>query len=79
MSSRESVFVLIPGAWHRPTCYDKISTLLQAQYGFEAHALTLPSTTGRREASFKDDIDAARAVIVSQLNQDRDVVVVVHS
>lgn len=73
------VFVLIPGAWHRSTCYDKVVDLLKTQYGLPSYAVTLPSTAGNPKATFKEDVDAARAVIQSQINANHDVVVVAHS
>lgn len=71
--------VFVPGAWHRPTCYDKIIKLLREEHGLKCTAITLPSTTGNPEATFKDDIDAARDAISGETTQGRDVVVVVHS
>jgi pimeloyl-ACP methyl ester carboxylesterase len=71
--------VFIPGAWHKPTCYDKIIKLLQQKHQLKCASVTLPSTTGDPAATFKDDLDAARDVISNETTQGRDVVVIAHS
>ena len=71
--------IFVPGAWHRPTCYDKIAKLLQERSKLKCVAVALPSTTGNPAATFKDDLDAAREVISRETNDGRDVVVIAHS
>jgi pimeloyl-ACP methyl ester carboxylesterase len=78
MSSHPTSFVLVPGAWHNATTYDKVISLLSAQ-GFKSIAVSLPSTSGDKNASVKDDIEATRAAITGETTQGNDVVVVVHS
>lgn len=77
--SHSPTLVFIPGAWHRPTCYDKVIQLLEKQHRFKCISITLPSTTGRPTATFKDDIDAAREAISQETNHGRNVVVLAHS
>ncbi|KAF7165187.1 hypothetical protein CNMCM5623_009453 [Aspergillus felis] len=71
--------VFVPGSWHRPTCYDKVTKILHEQHGLNCVSITLPSTTGNPAATFKDDIDAAREAISSETTQGRNVVVLAHS
>ena len=71
--------LFVPGAWHKPSCYDKITALLQEKHGLRCVSITLPSTKGDPEATFKDDIDTARAVISTETSQGRNVVVIAHS
>ncbi|KAM5457507.1 hypothetical protein MaudCBS49596_000702 [Microsporum audouinii] len=71
--------VFIPGAWHKPTCYEKITKILHEQYEFKYVLVTLPSTQGNPDATFKDDLDAARDAISNETTQGRDVVVLAHS
>lgn len=71
--------IFIPGSWHKPTCYTKITQPLQDQHHLKCIAITLPSTTGAPAATFKDDIDAARAAISTETTQGRNVVVIAHS
>ncbi|KAL5348094.1 hypothetical protein ACLOAV_006574 [Pseudogymnoascus australis] len=71
--------VFVPGSWHKATCYNKIIKPLQEQHKLKCIAVTLPSTTGDPEATFKNDIDAAQAVISSETTQGRNVVVIAHS
>ncbi|PVI04332.1 alpha/beta-hydrolase [Periconia macrospinosa] len=77
--SNKPTLLFIPGAWHLPTCYNKIITILEKQHDFECDSITLPSTTGSAEATFKDDLDTARDAITKHISRGRDVVVVAHS
>ncbi|EGD95979.1 hypothetical protein TESG_03441 [Trichophyton tonsurans CBS 112818] len=70
--------VFIPGAWHKPTCFEKITNIL-SERNFKCVLVTLPSTQGSPEATFKDDLDAARTAISDETTQGRDVVVLAHS
>ncbi|KAL1845888.1 hypothetical protein Plec18170_009488 [Paecilomyces lecythidis] len=71
--------VFIPGAWHKPTCYDKITKILKEQHTLKCVYVTLPSTTGNPAATFKDDLDAAREAISNETANGRNVVVLAHS
>lgn len=71
--------VFVPGAWHKPSCYDKVIAILQESYGLKCIAITLPSTLDNPSATFKDDLDAARTAISTETNQGRDVVLIAHS
>ncbi|RMZ78096.1 hypothetical protein DV737_g4021, partial [Chaetothyriales sp. CBS 132003] len=71
--------VFVPGAWHKPACYNKIIKLLQEQHKLKCIAITLPSTTANPAATFKDDLDAARHAISGETTNGRDVVVIAHS
>jgi len=71
--------VFVPGAWHKASCYNKITKLLQEKHQLKCISITLPSTTGNPAATFKDDVDAAREAISGETGQGRDVVVIAHS
>lgn len=71
--------VFIPGSWHKPNCYDKITTLLQNEHNLKCVSITLPSTVGNPNVTFKDDMDAARHAISSEMAQTRDIIVIAHS
>ncbi|PTB38101.1 uncharacterized protein TrAFT101_011794 [Trichoderma asperellum] len=71
--------VFIPGAWHAATCYDLVIELLQEKHNLKCIAVTLPSTTGDPNASFKDDLDAARKAVSDETSCGRDVIVIAHS
>jgi len=77
--STPPTLVFIPGSWHKPTCYDKVTKLLQDQHNLKCVSITLPSTTGNPAATFKDDLDAAREAISTETTHGRNVVVVAHS
>ncbi|GAB1315954.1 Methylesterase 7 [Madurella fahalii] len=77
--STSPTLVFIPGSWHKPTCYNKITKLLQENHKLKCTSITLPSTAGNPAATFKDDIDAAREAISSETSHGHDVVVIAHS
>ncbi|KLU88248.1 hypothetical protein MAPG_07235 [Magnaporthiopsis poae ATCC 64411] len=71
--------VLVHGGWHRASCFDPITSLLQEGHGLKCISVSLPSTSGNPEATYKDDIDAVREAISSETSAGRDVVVIAHS
>ena len=77
--SRLPTLVFVPGSWHKPSCYSKITKPLQDRYNLRCVSVTLPTTAGDPAATFKDDLDAAREAISGETSNGRDVVVVAHS
>lgn len=75
--STQPTLVLIPGSWHRPTCYNPIIKALEPH--LRCVTVSLPSTAYNPEATFKDDLDAAREVISAEISAGRHVVVIAHS
>lgn len=71
--------VFVPGSWHKPTCYDKIIKPLEEQHKLKCIRVTLPSTSGNPDATFKNDIDATQDAISSETSQGRNVVIIAHS
>jgi pimeloyl-ACP methyl ester carboxylesterase len=71
--------VFTPGAWHQPTCYNKVTKALKEQYNIHCTSFPLPSTSGNPKATFKNDLDAARTAIARETTQGRDVVLIAHS
>ncbi|KAF2174877.1 alpha/beta-hydrolase, partial [Zopfia rhizophila CBS 207.26] len=70
--------VLVPGAFHPSTIYDKVSENLR-QTGYQRiNAISLPSV-GNVLASRQPDIDAVRNVVGKELGLGNDVVLVGHS
>jgi len=72
------IFILVPGAWHGPEVWEKVSSLLKEQ-GYNSVSVTLPTTSGSSSASFGDDVKATQDAIQVETSQGRNVVVVVHS
>lgn len=77
MSSKPTL-VLVPGAWHNASTWDKVSSLMAAQQ-YKCISVALPSTMSDPSATLLQDIEAVRDSIVDETIQGRDVVVVVHS
>ena len=71
--------VLIPGAWHKPQCYNKLTKSFQNEHGFKCISVDLPSTRGNPKATYKDDIEAAREAITAEIAAGRNVIVIAHS
>lgn len=71
--------VFVPGAWHKPQCYHKIIKSLENEHDLKCVPTTLPSTSGDREATFKDDIDVVRNAIMKEMEAGHNVIVVAHS
>lgn len=71
--------VFTPGAWHQPTCYNKVMKALKEQHGINCTSFSLPSTSGNPRATFKNDLDAARTAIARETTQGRNVVLIAHS
>lgn len=76
--SHKPTLVLVPGAWHNPSTWDKVATLMEAQQ-YKCVRVALPSTLSNPSATFSQDIEAVRSSIVAETTQGRDVIVVVHS
>ncbi|KAL1882187.1 hypothetical protein Daus18300_000673 [Diaporthe australafricana] len=76
--SPKVVFILVPGAWHTASTWEKVTPLLQEQ-GHGAIAVTLPTTSGNPAATFGDDVAVVRDLILSEVRHGHQVVVVVHS
>lgn len=49
------------------------------EQGYSSYAVALPSTSGDPNASFLDDINAVKTVVMSQTELGHDVIIVVHS
>lgn len=71
--------ILIPGAWHKGSCYDRLIPFLR-DCGYVATALTLPSVGAEPPiTSIDPDLAHVRKVVEPLLNDNQDVVVVMHS
>jgi pimeloyl-ACP methyl ester carboxylesterase len=77
--SAPPTLVFIPGSWHKPTCYNEVTNLLQRQHKLKCISISLPSTAGNPAATFKDDLDAAREAISAETIHGLNVVVIAHS
>jgi pimeloyl-ACP methyl ester carboxylesterase len=76
--SANPTLILVPGSWHTPAVWDKVVAHLDAQ-GFETVPASLPSCSSNPSATFSDDIQAVRKVIIAETEVGRDVVLVVWS
>ncbi|KXT05029.1 hypothetical protein AC578_10284 [Pseudocercospora eumusae] len=80
MAASKPSIVFVPGGWHSPTCYDKVATLLQAS-GYPTSYVHLPSIgdPNPKYPNFLPDIGAIRSRLMSEISQDKRVLLVVHS
>jgi pimeloyl-ACP methyl ester carboxylesterase len=73
------VFVLLHGAWHTPRCWSLLIPHL-TDAGYEAVAPALPSSGSNPPTpDWSADVTLIRETVSSLVDQDRDVVVVMHS
>ncbi|KAF2443563.1 alpha/beta-hydrolase [Karstenula rhodostoma CBS 690.94] len=71
--------VLLPGAWHLPTCFSLIIPKLKAA-GYTVHTTQLPSVTDKNPPKdLSADIAAVQTVVEKAIGSGNDVIVVPHS
>ncbi len=71
--------VLIPGAWHSGDTYEVLVPFLR-EHNYETTCLTLPSVGAEPPLTTLDpEVDYIRTEIISLLEQNKEVVVVMHS
>ncbi|KAL8737028.1 MAG: hypothetical protein Q9181_002092 [Wetmoreana brouardii] len=73
--------VIVPGAWHQPSAYEKFIASLESQ-GYAATATSLPSCDSQEPltVSCSTDATAVRTHILSQLDDEgKDVILICHS
>lgn len=78
-ANAQPVFVLAPGAWHLPDCYQLVQDKLHTQ-GYETRAVAYPSVGAEppTKGAF-DDAAAVRAEVQALVDQGRQVILVGHS
>ncbi|KAJ5505027.1 hypothetical protein N7463_007901 [Penicillium fimorum] len=71
--------VIVPGAWHRPAHFQGLIDEL-AKVNYDAEAVTMPAVDSSPPlATWDEDAQAVREVIMSKLDAGKDVVVLAHS
>ncbi|CAI6333924.1 unnamed protein product [Periconia digitata] len=75
----ETTLLLIPGAWHLPSCYETLITHLKTTHNLSSTTITFPTTSGDPNATFSDDYNTARTTLISLLASPKNVVVIAHS
>ena len=81
MATPKPTFVIVPGAWHPPSCYDTIVSHLRAA-GYPTLVASLPSLNAREPATATCTADAEsvrRQVLPLIENEGKDVLLVSHS
>lgn len=80
MTANKPTLVIIPGAFHTPESYDRLTTALRSQ-GYEVHVPRLPTTNGARppNAGLADDTALVRGCVQGLVLAGRTVVVIGHS
>jgi len=76
--SQKPTLVFVPGAWHRPSTWNKVTTILESK-NYKCICVTLPSVSTNINTTLLDDITAVRNAILPETTQGHDVVLVVHS
>lgn len=79
MASRNAVIVFAPGAWHQPTCFDKLRDALKTS-GWETDAVEYPSVGAEPPTKhLADDAAAIRSTVTRLADEGKEIVLVVHS
>ncbi|KAL8726562.1 MAG: hypothetical protein Q9181_005999 [Wetmoreana brouardii] len=81
MATSEPSIIIVPGAWHQPSAYEKFVTCLKSE-GYMVTCISLPSCNANEPLTVSCSTDAAavRTHILSLLdNKGRDVILVCHS
>jgi pimeloyl-ACP methyl ester carboxylesterase len=79
MSTTTPTLIFIPGGWHTAAVWDKVIKLMEAQ-GHTCIGVNLPSCSSNPSATFYDDTQAVRGVILAETNdKNRNVVLVTWS
>ncbi|GLA80550.1 hypothetical protein AtubIFM56815_001374 [Aspergillus tubingensis] len=74
-----TTIIFIPGAWHNPHCFDKVTQRLEAD-GYNTDVVHLPSVgPNKPHSDFLEDVLQIREQIQSAVNAGQRVVVVMHS
>ncbi|CEL06415.1 hypothetical protein ASPCAL07520 [Aspergillus calidoustus] len=79
MALSKPTILLIPGAWHRGSTWERVAALLRTQV-YPVETLTLPSAGGPTSTTVADDAAYIQKRYLDDLiYQGKDVVVVMHS
>ena len=81
MATLKPTFVIVPGAWHPPSCYDVIVTHLRAA-GYPTLVTSLPSLNAREPATATciADAESVRQQFLPLIETEgRDIVLVTYS
>lgn len=78
MATSKPVLIFIPGAWHTPEYFSDVVEKLES-YGYECHALRLPSVGGDDTTTVADDAAFIRKTTLPIIEAGKKVVLVMHS
>ena len=71
--------VLVPGAWHGPSCMATVTSKLEA-FGYQVHSRQLPAVGNPNPPKdLSEDIAAIRGLVEEAIGEGNEVVVVPHS
>jgi pimeloyl-ACP methyl ester carboxylesterase len=72
-------FVCVPGAWHTPSAYGALQTILKS-HGYEYILISLPSVGCKPVTyDFSEDVAIIRKTITDLVDEGKDVIPVLHS
>ncbi|PWY90614.1 alpha/beta-hydrolase [Aspergillus sclerotioniger CBS 115572] len=80
MAPTNPAILIIPGGWHVPASYSKLTDLLKSS-GYDVHVPALPSMNGVRPptADLEADTGLFREYTLNLANAGRSIIVIVHS
>ena len=77
---KATTIVFVPGAWHSPECYRRVSDILERDGGYKTDYVYLPSVGPEAHLpNFQADVDEVRKHVQQAVDEGEYVMVVVHS
>ncbi|RDW74232.1 hypothetical protein BP5796_07674 [Coleophoma crateriformis] len=78
-STKAPIFLLVPGAWHKPSTFSKLRRFL-SDNEYESLSVALPSTGGvPATKSTEEDVEVVKNMIEDIVSTGRDIILVCHS
>ena len=72
-------FLFVPGAWHPPSCFDSVTTIL-SQKGYDYRYVHLASIGESPPVQSTDpDVQIVRDIVQSLLDEGKNIIIVMHS
>ncbi|RDW67521.1 hypothetical protein BP6252_08917 [Coleophoma cylindrospora] len=78
-SNKAPIFLLVPGAWHKPPTFSKLRRFL-SDNEYESLSVALPSTGGvPATKTTEEDVEVIKNIIEDTVSTGRDIILVCHS
>ena len=77
---KATTIIFVPGAWHSPECYRRVSNILEKEAGYKTDFVHLSSVGPTKHLlDFNEDVNVVREHVLQAVEKDEYVIMVVHS